>query len=530
MTDLVLQLEQSFAQHAARTALRVGDTSLTYHELQGRVYHLTQYLVEHQVNTVAVLGYRSAEVEGTLLACLYARTTYVPLNPRFPHARCSNMMANAQVNALIVCPECANYALSLTLPEHTLVFTDEASAQLLRAEHNDWNIISIGAFSSTQATCPTLPEYDENKPIYIIYTSGTTGEAKGVVISYRAFTLYLHKVLRLYQFTENDVFSQMFEITFDLSLQDLLSATLSGGTLVPIPKKVLFAPISVIKRHGITVFHSVPSVVGYMDKIKVLAPNLLPSVRLSIFVGEPLWYEQVQLWGQTCPNTKIFNTYGPTETTVIIATYVAFDPVKQKLTDLPTHGRVPLGNTLEHAAYSLRDEVQQLVPVGTQGEIYLSGDQMGEGYLGSPEKTASAFIELEGTRWYRTGDLGLVEQLQGKPVLTFCGRCNDEVKVNGFRVSLLEVDECLQLLSGVRALALPVRDEFSLVHGIVGVLETEDSQLCASVQKQIVSKLPFYMVPQAIRACSNFPLNANGKLDRKALLQIIKDRGELTLE
>ena len=133
-------------------------------------------------------------------------------------------------------------------------------------------------------------------------------------------------------------------------------------------------------------------------------------------------------------------------------------------------------------------------------------------------------------RWYRTGDLGLVEQLQGKPVLTFCGRCNDEVKVNGFRVSLLEVDECLQLLSGVRALALPVRDEFSLVHGIVGVLETEDSQLCASVQKQIVSKLPFYMVPQAIRACSNFPLNANGKLDRKALLQIIKDRGELTLE
>ncbi|MBU3844620.1 MAG: AMP-binding protein [Candidatus Anaerobiospirillum pullicola] len=529
MTDLVSLLEASFTQHAARTALRVADVNLTYHELQGRVYHLTAFLVQHQVKTVAVLGYRSAEVEATLLACLYARTTYVPLNPRFPHERCNNMMANAQVDALIVCPECAQYAQDLSIPAHTLVFTDDTSDGLLRTQHSDWTIVSIGSFASTQAQCPPLPAYAEHKSIYIIYTSGTTGEAKGVLISYRAFTLYLLKVLRLYQFTADDVFSQMFEITFDLSLQDLLSAILSGGTLVPIPKKVLFAPISVIKRYGITVFHSVPSVVGYMDKIQVLAPNLLPSVRLSLFVGEPLWYEQVQLWGQTCPHSKIINTYGPTETTVIIATYLAFDPAKQELKELPEHGRVPLGNTLEHAAYSLRDEQQHVVPAGTQGEIYLSGDQMGDGYLGSPQKTAAAFVELEGTIWYRTGDLGLVEQHEGKPLLTFCGRCNDEVKVNGFRVSLLEVDECLQQLAGVRALALPVRDEFSLVHGIIGVLETTDLQLCATVQKQIVSKLPFYMVPQAIRACDNFPLNANGKLDRKALLQLIKDRGELTL-
>ncbi len=538
VTDLVALLERSFHEHADQIALRVDESAAggasevrcSYRALQGRVHHLAGQLLAAGVSTVAVLGYRSAAVECALLSCLYARTTYVPLNPRFPHQRCEHMMADAGVQAVVLCPECLDYALELELPSSVVVVTDEVCAQRLRAARPTWQVLSIGSFDDEVAACPALPQYDATKPIYIIYTSGTTGEAKGVVISYRAFTLYLLKVLRRYQFRAGDVFSQMFEITFDLSLQDLLSALLSGGTLVPIPKNVLFAPILALERFGITIFHSVPSVVGYMDKIGLLQPSSLPQVRLSLFVGEPLWYEQVQQWGRTCPNSRIINTYGPTETTVIIATHQVLDPEVTVLSSLPQHGRVPLGDTLAGAAYSIRDEAQQVVPDGEQGEIYLSGDQMGEGYLGSATKTAAAFVLIDGVRWYRTGDLGRVETQEGRKVLTFCGRCNDEVKVNGFRVSLLEIDECLQRVSGVRALALPVRDEFSLVHGIVGVLETEDLQLCAQVKKQMGSELPFYMVPGAIRACANLPCNANGKLDRKALLQLIAERGELTLQ
>lgn len=529
MADLVSMLELSFAQHAARTALRVEDSAITYQELQGRVYHLAQCFINQQLSKVAVLGYRSVEVESTLLACFYSRMTHVPLNPIFPHARCSSMMANAQVEALVLCPECAQYALGLQLPDNCIVITDDATAELISAQQPQWQVLSIGSFAQDQAMCPALPEYDENKPIYIIYTSGTTGEAKGVVIPYRTVASYMLKILHKYQYSENDVFSQMFDITFDMSIQDLFSALLSGGTLVPIPKKILFAPTMAIEQYQITVFHSVPSVIGLMDKLKLLTPGLLPQLRLSLFVGEPLWYEQLKLWSATCPNATIYNTYGPTETTIIVSTFKAVDPT-HKLADLPDHGCVPLGQGLVRNTYSLRDEQFKEVPEGELGEIYLGGDQLGDGYFGSPEKTAAAFVTIEGERWYRTGDLGRVEEIDGQQVLTFLGRCNDEVKVNGYRTSLLEVDECLQQLSGVRAMALPVRDEFSLVHGLIGVLETSDQQLCQRVLEEISSKLPFYMAPKAIRACDSFPVNSNGKLDRKTLLKIISERGELTLD
>ncbi|HIV54829.1 MAG TPA: AMP-binding protein [Candidatus Anaerobiospirillum stercoravium] len=529
MTDLVSLLEQSMTQHATRIALRVDDLSLTYQELQGRIYHLAHFLSAQHLTKAAVLGYRSVAVESTLLSCFYARTTYVPLNPIFPHARCGQMMANAQVQALILCPECLEYALGLTLPESTVVVTDDATAQTLAVQKPEWQVLSLGSFATVQTTKPALPEYQAAQPAYIIYTSGTTGEAKGVVISYHAVANYMDKIMRLYQFKASDVFSQMFDITFDMSVHDLLSSLLSGGTLVPIPKRFLFAPTMAIAQYGITVFHSVPSVIGFMEKFKLLKPGLLPQLRLSLFVGEPLWYEQVRQWAQTCPNATIVNTYGPTETTIIIATYTAFDPKRLQLSDLPEHGVVPLGTALERSSYSLRDEQQQLVPDGALGEIYLGGDQLGAGYYGSPQKTAAAFVTIAGERWYRTGDLGRIEERNGQSVLTFCGRCNDEVKVNGYRVSLLEVDECLQALSGVRALALPVRDEFSLVHGLIGVLETDDPKLCTKVQKEIGAKLPFYMAPKAIRACEEMPLNSNGKLDRKTLLKIMTERGELTL-
>ncbi|MDT3662398.1 MAG: AMP-binding protein [Anaerobiospirillum sp.] len=530
MADLVSMLELSFAQHAARIALRVEDSAITYQELQERVYHLAQCFIDHQLRKVAVLGYRSVEVESTLLSCFYARMTHVPLNPIFPQARCSSMMANAKVEALVVCPECAQYALDLKLPDNCVIITDDATCALIRDKRPEWQVLSIGTFAQGQATCPKLPPYDENQPIYIMYTSGTTGEAKGVVIPYRTVSSYMLKILRKYHYSENDVFSQMFDITFDMSVQDLFSALLSGGTLVPIPKKVLFAPTLAIEQYGITVFHSVPSVIGLMDKLKLLTPGLLPQLRLSLFVGEPLWYEQLKLWSATCPNATIYNTYGPTETTIIVSTFKAVDPKTQSLNDLPDHGCVPLGQGLVRNTYSLRDEQLKEVPEGELGEIYLGGDQLGDGYFGSPEKTAAAFVTIDGERWYRTGDLGRVEEINGQPALTFLGRCNDEVKVNGYRTSLLEVDECLQQLSGVRAMALPVRDEFSLVHGLIGVLETNDQQLCQRVLEEISTKLPFYMAPKAIRACDSFPVNSNGKLDRKTLLKIISERGELTLD
>ena len=527
-SNLKEALLEAFNQYKNKIAIKTSNEDISYNELYKRSISIADFISTNKYKKVAILGYRSVNVYAVILAAIFANQTYVPLNPRFPEKRTIEMILDSDVDAIIVCKECAAYLKKLLkeakIDKDVIVEASDEFCEQDFSKESSYNItrLSFTASNKTEIGEASKINFDENKPIYVIYTSGTTGKAKGVIVSYFHFFSYIEKVLNYYNYNENDVFSQMSEITFDLSLQDLCSSILSGGILIPIPKEYLFCPAPIISKYKITVFHAVPYVISMLKKMEMLDPELMNSIRISIFVGEPLWYEQVRDWIKSCPNSIVYNTYGPTETTVIIMRYKVYDPKIMTIDALKElEGVVPLGTTFPRAKAGIFNDYNVELAKNEIGQIYLAGDQVGLGYLNSKEKTNEAFLNLDGTLWYKTGDNGYVDD-NGNFI--FKGRRDDQVKINGFRVDLLEIDEKLRLASKRRAMSIPLRNELNQITNLVAAVEgDEDNKIKDDIVSTLKNYLPFYMQVHDIVFIKEFPVNYNGKLDRKALTQQVVD-------
>lgn len=527
-SNLKEALLEAFNQYKNKIAIKTSNEDISYNELYKRSISIADFISKNKYKKVAILGYRSVNVYAVILAAIFANQTYVPLNPRFPEKRTIEMILDSDVDAIIVCKECAAYLKKLLkeakIDKELIIEDSDKFCEQDFSKESSYNItrLSFTASNKTEIGESSKIDFDENKPIYVIYTSGTTGKAKGVIVSYFHFFSYIEKILNYYNFNENDVFSQMSEITFDLSLQDLCSSILSGGTLIPIPKEYLFCPAPIISKFKITVFHAVPYVISMLKKMEMLDPELMNSIRISIFVGEPLWYEQVIDWIKSCPNSVVYNTYGPTETTVIIMHYKVYDPNIMTIDSLKDlEGVVPLGTTFPRAKAGIFNDYNVELAKNEIGQIYLAGDQVGLGYLNSKEKTNEAFLNLDGTLWYKTGDNGYVDD-NGNFI--FKGRRDDQVKINGFRVDLLEIDEKLRLASKRRAMSIPLRNELNQITNLVAAVEgDEDNKIKDAIVSTLKNYLPFYMQVHDIVFIKEFPVNYNGKLDRKALTQQVFD-------
>lgn len=527
-SNLKEALLEAFNQYKNKIAIKTSNEDISYNELYKRSISIADFISTNKYKKVAILGYRSVNVYAVILAAIFANQTYVPLNPRFPVKRTIEMILDSDVDAIIVCKECAAYLKKLLkeakIDKELIIEDSDKFNEQDFSKERSYNItrLSFTASNKTEIGESSKIDFDENKPIYVIYTSGTTGKAKGVIVSYFHFFSYIEKILNYYNFNENDVFSQMSEITFDLSLQDLCSSILSGGTLIPIPKEYLFCPAPIISKFKITVFHAVPYVISMLKKMEMLEPELMNSIRISIFVGEPLWYEQVRDWIKSCPNSIVYNTYGPTETTVIIMRYKVYDPKIMTIDALKElEGVVPLGTTFPRAKAGIFNDYNVELAKNEIGQIYLAGDQVGLGYLNSKEKTNEAFLNLDGTLWYKTGDNGYVDD-NGNFI--FKGRRDDQVKINGFRVDLLEIDEKLRLASKRRAMSIPLRNELNQITNLVAAVEGDaDNKIKDDIVSTLKNYLPFYMQVHDIVFIKEFPVNYNGKLDRKALTKQVVD-------
>lgn len=527
-SNLKEALLEAFNQYKNKIAIKTSNEDISYNELYKRSISIADFISKNKYKKVAILGYRSVNVYAVILAAIFANQTYVHLNPRFPEKRTIEMILDSDVDAIIVCKECATYLKKLLkeakIDKDVIVEASDEFCEQDFSKESSYNItrLSFTASNKTEIGEASKINFDENKPIYVIYTSGTTGKAKGVIVSYFHFFSYIEKILNYYNYNENDVFSQMSEITFDLSLQDLCSSILSGGILIPIPKEYLFCPAPIISKYKITVFHAVPYVISMLKKMEMLDPELMNSIRISIFVGEPLWYEQVRDWIKSCPNSIVYNTYGPTETTVIIMRYKVYDPNIMTIDSLKDlEGVVPLGTTFPRAKAGIFNDNNVELAKNEIGQIYLAGDQVGLGYLNSKEKTNEAFLNLDETLWYKTGDNGYVDD-NGNFI--FKGRRDDQVKINGFRVDLLEIDEKLRLASKRRAMSIPLRNELNQITNLVAAVEgDEDNKIKDDIVSTLKNYLPFYMQVHDIVFIKEFTVNYNGKLDRKALTQQVFD-------
>jgi amino acid adenylation domain-containing protein len=509
---------QSVSRYPDRPALMVAGVQRSYAELAHNARVWAQAMVtclNRPAERVGIFAYRSEVAYTGVLAALLSGAAFVPLNQTFPVERTRAMIQRAQLDALVVdrtsVPQLPDVLRGIKSPP-VILLPEETTAQ--------WAIEGTQLLRQTElqqhAPLQDLPPIIPQDIAYLLFTSGSTGEPKGVPVSHGNVLHFLDVVTKRYGITPEDRFSQTFDLTFDLSLFDLFVAWSNGACVYSMQPLDLLAPSRFVSKHQITVWFSVPSVPALLRKKNLLQPGIFPSLRWSLFCGEPLPRQTAEVWQTAAPNSILENLYGPTELTIACFTH-RWD--SQKSPALCVNNLVPIGRPFEGlGAVVVNDQLEPLKEYEI-GELCVCGPQTTPGYWKDEKKTAERFVHLSlhtpsSLRFYRTGDL--VKRLENGEYIFF-GRSDYQIKVLGHRVELGEVEAVLSRQPGViQAVAMgwPIKE--GTAEGIVAFVsgsEVDTEQLLSGCR----ALLPSYMVPRKVFVMDEMPLNVNGKIDRKVL-------------
>jgi non-ribosomal peptide synthetase component F len=331
---------------------------------------------------------------------------------------------------------------------------------------------------------------------------------------------YLRSVGARYAPSPEDRCTQLFDLTFDLSVHDMFLCWGAGATLFRVPDNARFAPREFVRRHALTMWFSVPSTAAMMLGLRALRPGDFPSLRLSLFCGEALPKRLAVAWASAAPNAVIENLYGPTEATIALTGFRL--PRDTKAMDaLPEI--VPIGAPLPAQDARLVDAFGQEVADGEDGEICLAGSQVTDGYWLRPDLTSQRFVrfgwDMADRVWYRTGDRARRMQEHG---LVFLGRLDRQVKIAGHRVELQEVEAVLHHAANANAAAIawPLGPD-GLARGIVGFVG-QTTRPIDDVLYACRQALPPYAMPSAIHRVDDWPLNSSGKTDHARLRDMME--------
>ncbi|ALO34736.1 hypothetical protein CMT41_08430 [Colwellia sp. MT41] len=496
---------------------------------------------------VAIYGGRQWQMYAGILAILASNNAYVPLNIKQPAKRNSQILSaiNSQV-LLVAANEDPSELLQHTKQPLVVLYlgTNTPNWCLNNKRHQYFNIddaISISSAdlraNTTATTTTNIASLTAYPYAYILFTSGSTGTPKGIAVSHKNIISHLHRLDKLLKITARDKVSQFFELSFDLSVHDMFSCWHKGAALYIIPNEQLICPMAFIKKHQLSVFSAVASALSFMDKMRLLKPQQLPSLRLSCFGGEKLLTSQALKWQKCAHNSRVINLYGPTECT-ITATYFELSD-QQEITS----ASVPIGQALPGLTAILVKDNKEITTSNTLAELYLAGDQLVDGYYQDSKKTAQAFITLasplaqSATRFYRTGDIVYYDQQKN---IVFHGRNDQQFKVSGHRVEAAEIETAIVSFSNditwcvvaahvdhsgnTRIIAfieyqqnLPSSSKSNSASSSTSVLDNYQHTLGA-LRKHCLQHLPTYMVPDEFNFQPLLPRNISGKVDIKALL------------
>ncbi|MCK5013112.1 MAG: amino acid adenylation domain-containing protein [Candidatus Omnitrophica bacterium] len=510
-----------------RPALEVDDQTYTYQQLGKRAQDIAASIKAYELtaNSLAgVLGYRSFSAYAGVLGVLISGKGYVPLNPEFPTERTFRMISLSKVNVLIVGNECLKELknlLPLIKQSLTIILPDTEAQEDLVKNYPVHRYIFSSDMPDHQDPVKE-PEVDGEGTAYLLFTSGSTGIPKGVPVSHNNVISYVEYICDRYDVNEHDRFSQTFDMTFDLSVHDMFVCWQREACLCSIPQKSVMAPAKFINEKKLTMWFSVPSVAMFMSKFRMLNPGVYPTLRCSLFCGEPFSSVLAAQWQEAAPNSVVENLYGPTEATIAIS-YHTWD--SNSTPEKCTNGIVPIGTIFDGQKCRLIDKQHNVAATGQPGELCLSGSQVTKGYLNNPEKTRSQYIKIPSVgenTWYRTGDL--VKQDEDG-CLYYLGRIDNQVQILGHRVELQEVDHALRKASGTEmalSVAWPIKD--GMAAGVVGFIGGQNNAEEAQIFEYCRSELPEYMVPRKLYFIKDIPLNSNGKMDRLQLKEML-DKG-----
>lgn len=521
-------LRSGFLRSAERTpeaiAVEVAGEALSYGDLRERAAALAATLEREDRRSpdgdapalTAVFGQRSSAVVTGILGALFRGDGYVPLNPTFPVERTRSMLLRSECRAIVVdehgAKQIAHVLADVDSPFVVILPEMDDVAELASAL-SPHRVLGRADLARADAWRPAPVAPDAIA--YLLFTSGSTGQPKGVMVAHRNVDAFLVAMADRYSITPEDRFSQTFELTFDLSVFDLFLAWWAGARVCIPTQAQKMLPAKYVQDAGITVWFSVPSTAVLMNKLRMLKPDAYPKLRWSLFCGEALPAEIVEQWVLAAPNSTVENLYGPTELTIACTLY-RWDPARSK--EDCELGLVPIGDPYPDMEVRVVDEDLQPVAAGETGELLMTGPQLTPGYWRDPDKTAAAFVRLAGDdrTFYRTGDR--VRSGNGKAPMVYLGRMDNQIKIQGYRVELGEIEAVMREVAEVDvaiAVGWPVTAAGA---DSVVVFVSDAAADLAALTRAGKARLPAYMAPREVRHVDAFPLNSNGKVDRKALL------------
>lgn len=485
-------------------ALADARWQFSYREMRQQVVALAQLLRQRGVkpgDSVAVALPRSVFLTLALHGIVEAGAAWLPLDTGYPDDRLRMMLEDARPSLLIATEDqLARFSdisgLESLCYQQPLAAGDDAPLALSKPDHT----------------------------AYIIFTSGSTGRPKGVMVGQTAIVNRLLWMQDRYPLSADDVVAQKTPCSFDVSVWEFWWPFIAGAQLVMAEPEAHRDPQAMqqfFARYGVTTTHFVPSMlaafVASLDADSVAACRTLRRVFCS---GEALPTELCREW-ERLTGAPLHNLYGPTEAAVDVSWYPACGPELAAVTG----SSVPIGWPVWNTGLRILDAAMRPVPPGVAGDLYLTGIQLAQGYLGRQDLTASRFIAdpfAPGERMYRTGD---VARWLTNGAVEYLGRSDDQLKIRGQRIELGEIDRVMSALPDVAQAVSHacVFNQAAATGGdarqLVGYL-VSDSGLpldTAALKARLAEQLPPHMVPVVLMQLAELPLSANGKLDRKAL-------------
>lgn len=500
-----VSLHQTIESHAQHTpeaiALRFQAQSLTYRALNEQANQLAHYLKHLGMavgDHVAACIQPSLAIGPVLLGIFKAGGVYVPLDPTHPTERLAVILEDTQAKVLLTQSELLSH---LPKSSNAVVCLDQS-----------WE--TICSFPVHNIDDPI----DLDQTAYIIYTSGTTGKPKGVMASHRNLINYILATQERLGFNRWDVIPVVARFTFSISLFELLSPLVAGGTLVVLEREHIldFSRLTQTLEQ-LTMLHAVPSLmqrlVAYI-KEQGLDIQKFYGVKHIYTGGDIVPPDLLEALKSVFPQAEVGVLYGCSEVSSLCTAFPV--PRDQTLT------KSRIGRPFNNVRIRLYDAHQKLVPIGVPGEIYVGGAGVTQGYLNRAELTEKKFVTIDGQRFYRTGDVG---RWGTDGNLEFLSRADFQIKLRGIRIELGDIESMLRRSPGVKDGVVAAQDlgsgEKSLVAYVVldPGLNSDRNQavLIAEIRQFLATQLPDYMLPAAYIVLDAMPLNANQKVDRRAL-------------
>lgn len=498
------------------------EATLTYGELEAQSNQLARLLRDNgcsRGDRVCLLAPKSAVSIVAILAIYKADCIYVPLDPASPAPRLSKMLDSAEPCWILAAGPVTALLDELCDSEAVRGRTRVGWLEPLRAvgHHflSSFDSRDLSRYSSDVPLSRNLP----HDAAHLLFTSGSTGTPKGVVISHANVIAFVEWAVKYFGITEGDRNSAHPPLHFDLSMFDIFGTLAAGATLYLVPPDLSLFPnktADFMRKHELTQWFSVPSLLTYMANMDVVRSGDFPSLKRVLWCGEVLATPSLKYWMRRLPHVTFTNLYGPTEATIASSYYTV--PACPK-TDTEA---IPIGYPCAGETLHVLDADLRPVAPGVVGDLYIGGVGLSPGYWGNPEATRAVFIPdpfsaNDSDRLYRTGDLASVGSL-GE--VHFRGRADSQVKSRGHRVELGEIEVALGTSSNIEdcaVVAIP-SSRFDGHTICCAFVAARDRTVTPSMLRtELATKLPVYMVPTEWLELSALPQNANGKVDRPFL-------------